>query len=187
MFGSKTLEDVATGLEAARGALKQAFATDLDLEAEVPTQWYGPGQTRTIGTLMSLAVTETLVHGWDLAGALGVDRTFPEAEAAPALATLMSQMLPHLVKPDLPKSGPVVYEMRIVGGESFVLRIDNGKAWAEPVGGSVDCVMTMRPGVGLLLAFRRVPVWKAVLGGHSKASGRKPWLAFKFQNYFNSA
>ena len=187
MLGPKNLEEVALGLEAAHEAMTAAFASNPDLEAEVPTAWYGPGETRTVGTLMALAVTETLTHGYDLAGALGANKRFPGENAAPALATIMSQMLPGLVKPDISKDVSVAYEVRIEGGESFVIKIENGQAWTERVGDDVDCVLTMRPEVGLLLAFRRVPLRKAVLGGHSKASGRKPWLGFKFQTYFDNA
>ncbi|HPU13497.1 MAG TPA: maleylpyruvate isomerase N-terminal domain-containing protein [Aeromicrobium sp.] len=191
MLGPKTLEEVAQGLEAAHLELREIFAKDLDLETEVPAYWYGPGQTRTVGTLLALAVTETLVHGWDLAGALGLDKWFPASEALPAFPTVMTQMLPLLVDPNFRARRQITFEIRITGAEPFTLSVLDGKAWAGPArapeGEAPDCVIEMDPAWGLLVGFRRVSIYRALLRGKSKASGRKPWLGMKFQSCFMSA
>ncbi len=187
MLGPKTLEDVAEGLEAAHAELQQVFASELDLEAECAAGWYGVGQTRTVGTLLALAVTETLAHGWDLAGALKLDRWFETEEAVVSFPTVMSQMLPLLVDPRVPQDYKVSFEVRITGGQPFIMRLAERKAWTEPAGGEVDCIIEMDPVWGLLVGFRRIPLWKALLKGKVKTSGPKPWLGMKFQSSFMSA
>ncbi|TXJ04575.1 MAG: hypothetical protein E6Q27_07700 [Aeromicrobium sp.] len=185
--GERSMEDVAEGLEQAYEALKKVIASSPNLEAAVPTSWYGPDQTRTVGTLLALSVTETLVHGWDMARAFKIDGEFTVEEARAAFPTVMSQMLPILVNPNLPDGFKASYEIRIHEATPFVLRIADGKAVAEPAGEPVDCIITMNPRYGLLTGFRRVPLWKGIIGGHTMAAGDKPWLAFKFQKIFMSA
>jgi uncharacterized protein (TIGR03083 family) len=175
----------------AAGALAEGAAdllttlTGRDLAASHPVPWYGPGVTRTAGTLAALAVSETLVHGYDLARATGNGRRVPAGPAAMVAAAVLSEMMPLLLDPRRAAGFTGVFEFRIRGGQRFVLRIGGGKAWAEPGAGQpADCVMSLSGPAALLVAMGRQPVWRAVVTGGALACGRRPWLGLRVRSLF---
>lgn len=155
----------------------------LDVDRECPTPWYCPGTTRSVGTLLALGVTETLVHGWDLAGAFGRRRMISDELAATAAGTVMSQMLPLMAnstqgpRSDLHDGS---YEIRLVGEPSFRIEVKDGTVRATGAGPGADCIIRMSPAWSLLVGFGRVPVWRAVVRGQAMAYGRRPWAAARF-------
>lgn len=175
---ARTIED--GGEELARLAREP-----LDLDRDCPTPWYGPGRTRTAGTLLAVAVTELLVHGWDVQGAFGRPRTIEPRAATAAAGTVMSQMVPFLAAPAAsatpePAAPATTYEIHIRGGDRFQLRAAGGTVTAQAVGESPDCVISMTGPWSLLVGFNRAPLWRAVATGKILTYGRKPWVARTF-------
>jgi uncharacterized protein (TIGR03083 family) len=151
-----------------------------------PTPWYGPKTTRTIGTLAALAVSETLVHGQDMARAIGA-KMQPSASSAAAVApTVMSEMLPLLLDTERADGFDGSFEIRVRGGVPFVLHIADGKAWSTPAGEGekADCIVSLEPRAALMMGFGRQSVGRSVLTGGSFAFGRKPWLGMKMLDFF---
>jgi uncharacterized protein (TIGR03083 family) len=157
---------------------------DADFEQNVPTPWYGPTVTRTIGTLAALVGTETLVHRRDIELALERRSTIDRHTAKLTVPTVMSQMLPLLVNQETTGGVTISYEIRLRGAARFRLDISEGTATTGPIGGPVDCVLSLTPVASLMASFARVPRWKLILSGQILSFGRRPWLGLRFHNYF---
>jgi Mycothiol maleylpyruvate isomerase N-terminal domain len=178
------LSSAATGLLAAAGAVR-------DMSERRPAPWYGPNITMPIGSLLSLAASELLVHGHDLARAVGTGARPSAATSAAATAvaaTVMSEMLPRLLDERTASGFAGSFEIRVRGGGRFVLRIVDGSASSEAAGShNVDCVLSLSAYPALLIGFNRVPVWRVIASGHARAFGRRPWLGLRFHRLFLSA
>src|SRR5260221_10811295 len=136
--------EAADALITGTARLLDAFDANPDLEARRPAPWYGPDVTLPAGNILALAVCEILVHGYDLARAVGADLRPTEgmAESATAVAAaMMSEMLPRMLDQHSASGFTGGFEIRIRGGQRFVLRITDGTAWSEAAEGQdVDCV-----------------------------------------------
>lgn len=178
----------ADGLAVNAAALLAALAGQDDLAREVDTPWYGEGMTRSVGTLASLAVTESLVHGRDLARAAHGDARMSQASAAAATPTVMSAMLPLLFDADRAKGLEADYEVRLRGGAAFLMRIADGRAECsdalERGERKVDCVISLDPRAALLVGFGRSSLARAIVSGGALSTGRRPWLGLRFSTLF---
>jgi uncharacterized protein (TIGR03083 family) len=175
----------ATRFAAAAAGLLSVLDKGPDPEAACPAPWYGPGMTRTVGTLAALAVSESLLHGLDLARALGGrERLCPRCAAA-AAPTVMSQMMPLLLDRESARGFTGSFELRLRGGSAFTLHIADGRAWATgPGGAKPDCVLSLDPGAALAIGSGRRSLARAVLTGQAVAYGRKPWLGLRMGALF---
>ncbi|MGC9671289.1 maleylpyruvate isomerase N-terminal domain-containing protein [Planosporangium sp. 12N6] len=179
--------DAAYALAAGASELADALSASPDLEVARPAPWYGPGVTRYVATLGAIGVSETLVHGRDLALALGGDPRVPDAAAVCAAPTVMSEMLPLLVDPEATRGLTATFELRIRGGRSFVLHMSDGAARSAPAPSTerqVDCVVSLSAGAALLIGFNRMSVWRALTTGQVISYGRRPWLGLRFRSLF---
>jgi Mycothiol maleylpyruvate isomerase N-terminal domain len=176
----------ADAIAAQAAVLFEALAAAQDLSRERATPWYGLGSTRSVGALASIAVTESLVHGRDLARAVRADTKMSRISAAAATPTLLSVMLPYLLDKSKAKGLRADYELRLRGtGRRFVVRVAEGEAECFEAGGrDVDCVITMDPCAALLVGLGRSSVARATLTGGARSAGRKPWLGPRFPGMF---
>ncbi len=180
-------QTAADALAAQAAALRAALADEADFSREVATPWYGLSRTRTTGTIASLAVTESLVHGHDLARAVRADSKMSQRSAATAAPTVMTAMLPLTLDTDRAKGVSAAYEVRVRGGRRFVVRIADGNAECfEPGEHRVDCVVSLDPRAALLLGFGRKPLARVALTGGAMSMGRKPWLGLTFLRMFDT-
>jgi uncharacterized protein (TIGR03083 family) len=172
----------ADALTSGAARLLAAFDTYHDLSTQRPAPWYGPE--------IALPVSELLVHGYDLARAVGADLR-PSADtgnsATAVAAAVMSEMLPRVLDERSAKGFTGSFEIRVRGGERFVLRIAGGRAWSEPAESrDVDCVLSLSAYDALLMGYSRVPVWRAIASGKAWSYGRRPWLGLRFHNLFEA-
>ncbi|MFF5290107.1 maleylpyruvate isomerase N-terminal domain-containing protein [Paractinoplanes globisporus] len=177
--------EAADGLRDCADELLAALDTGPDLRAARPTPWYGTDVTRTVGTLVALSVSESVVHGYDLAGALRTRPWLDERSAATAAPIVMSEMLPLLVDPSGSRGFTGSYEVRIRHAPRFVLQLDAGRASTVPADGrEVDCVLSLSGCDALLVGFHRRKLWHAIASGGALAYGRRPWLGLRFHSLF---
>lgn len=181
----------ADALTSGAAGLLAAFDGVHDLTARRPAPWYGPEITLPAGNLLALAVSEFLVHGHDLARAVGADlrpSAATAASATAAAAAVMSEMLPYLLDEQSASGFTGSFEIRVRGGERFVLQIANGRAWSELANGqAVDCVLSLSAYPALLMGYDRVPLWRVMASGGATAFGRRPWLGLRFNRLFQTA
>lgn len=177
--------EAADALRECADEMLAALDSGPDLLADRPTPWYGTGMTRTVGTLAALTVSESVVHGYDLARALRMRPWLDERSAAAAAPTVMSAMLPLLVDPAGAGEFTGSFEVRIRRAPRFVLRLEGGLARAVPADGSeVDCALSLSGCDALLVGFRRRKLWRAIASGGALATGRRPWLGLRFPALF---
>jgi uncharacterized protein (TIGR03083 family) len=180
----------ADALTSGGATLLAAFSMHPDLSARRPAPWYGPEVALPVGNLLAMAVSEFLVHGYDLARAVGADlrpSADTRASATAVAAAVMSEMLPRLLDERRASGFTGSFEIRVHGGERFVLRIADGRAWSEPAGSrNIDCVLILSAYHALLMGYNRVPVWRAIATGKARAFGRRPWLGLQFHNLFQT-
>ena len=178
----------ADALTSGAAGLLAAFDTHRDLRAPRPAPWYGPDETLPVGNMLALAVSEFLVHGHDLARAVGADlrpSAATAASAAAVAAAVMSEMLPRVLDERRASGFTGSFEVRVRGGERFVLRIADGRAWSEAADSQpVDCVLSLSAYHALLMGYDRVPAWRAIASGKAWAFGRRPWLGLRFDHLF---
>jgi uncharacterized protein (TIGR03083 family) len=178
----------ADALTIGTAALLAAFSAHSDLSVPQPAPWYGPDVTLPVGNLLALAVSELLVHGHDLARAVGADLRPSAATAASATAVaaaVMSEMLPRVLDERRASGFTGSFEIRVRGGQRFVLRIADGRAWSEAADSQhIDCVLSLSAYDALLMGYARVPAWRAIASGKARAFGRRPWLGLQFEHLF---
>jgi uncharacterized protein (TIGR03083 family) len=181
----------ADALTSSAAALLTAFSTHHNMSALQPAPWYGPEVALPAGNLMAMAVSEFLVHGYDLARAVGADLRPSAATAASATVVtgaVMSEMLPRVLNERTANGFTGSFEIRVRGGDRFILRIADGSAASEAAGSlPVDCVLSLSGYYALLMGFNRLPVWRAIAAGKARAFGRRPWLGLRFSDLFLSA
>jgi Mycothiol maleylpyruvate isomerase N-terminal domain len=130
-------------------------------------------------------VGEQLVHGFDLARAIGRRWTI-DTDAARLTLTGLTPFLPYMVDAEAIRDVRARIEVRIAGGPRFTLVLDHGRAAVEPADGRCDCWIQAQPVPYLLTGYNRVNRWLPLLRGQLRAGGRRPWIAARLAGYLTS-
>jgi uncharacterized protein (TIGR03083 family) len=130
-------------------------------------------------------VGEQLVHGFDLARAVGRRWTI-DPDAARLTLTGLTPFLPYMVDAEAIRDVRARIEVRIVGGPRFTLVLDHGRAAVEPADGRCDCWIQAQPVPYLLTGYGRVNRWLPLLRGQIRPGGRRPWIAARLASYLTS-
>lgn len=130
-------------------------------------------------------VGEQLVHGFDLARAVG--RRWPiDPDTARLTLAGLAPFLPYLVDAEAIRHVRARIEVRIVGGPRFALVLDHGRAAVEPADGRCDCWIQAQPVPYLLIGYGRVNRWLPLLRRQIRAGGRRRWIAARLASYLTS-
>ena len=115
-------------------------------------------------------------------------RFLPEPLAADALLVIpgVLSVAPQYLRPQRAASVHVSFELRMRGGASYRMAVDDGTAVVGAAGEKADCVITADPVAFLLLGYGRISQLSPVLRGQLRPGGRKPWLAMKFGTLLSS-
>jgi uncharacterized protein (TIGR03083 family) len=130
-------------------------------------------------------VGEQLVHGFDLARAVGRRWTI-DPDAARLTLTGLVPFLPYMVDAEAIRDVRARIEVRIVGDPRFTLVLDHGRAAVEPADGRCDCWIQAQPVPYLLVGYGRVNRWLPMLRRQIRAGGRRPWIAGRLASYLTS-
>ena len=171
----RDLHRLADMLEAAADAYVNAAVT-ADPRAEIVSP---NGLVIAPPTMAALLLGEQLIHGLDIARTAKIPWPIATADALlvfPGALTVMPQYL----RPRRSAGVRVSFELRMRGGPSYRMAVDDGKAVITSAGPRADCVITADPVAFLLLGYGRIPPLSPVLRGRLRPGGRKPWLAMKF-------
>jgi hypothetical protein len=177
----RNLHRLADMLEGAADAyLDVAAAADPSVEIATPNGLLiGPA------TMATLLLGEQLIHGLDISRAARIPWTIAAADAFLVIPGVLS-VAPQYLRPQRAAGVHISFELRMRGGPSYRLAVDDGTAVITAAGEKADCVITADPVAFLLLGYGRVSQLSPVLRGQLRPGGRKPWLAMKFGTLLSS-
>ncbi len=176
----------ATGAAIAEAADAFIAATAaLPPQQAVPTPWYGDNQTLKVAEATCLLLGEQVVHGYDIARAVG--RKWPiSKQDALLIFEAGRQMMPKIADPATIANVSATYDLRLGRTTRFVVQVADGAVTVEPASGQrVDCHVLAEPVALLLLAYGRTNQWHAIGRLKMITWGTKPWLAFRFASFFS--
>jgi hypothetical protein len=188
---TETLVDEETDRELGRladriDACAAAFLAH-PLAGATHSPWLIEGMTVPRVTLACHLLSESLVHGHDIARTQRVPWRIEPAHAGLALLGFAFPVLARLdpralVHQEAARGFNASYEIRVRGAGTVFLSLRDGamSVQTQPVR-SVDCHLSADPATLLLLLFGRVSQWPALLTGRLLAWGPKPWLAPKLR------
>ncbi|MGV9690407.1 maleylpyruvate isomerase N-terminal domain-containing protein [Streptomyces sp. NPDC003444] len=147
-------------------------------DTPVSAPWYGDVPF-TLATVTGLMLSETLVHGLDIARGARLPWPIGRDEARLVLGQSMPTMMAAALDPVKARGVRIAFDLAIEGGARLAVVVDDGTATVtrDAPPRAYDCRIVADPVTFLLVSFRRTPVWKAVASGRMRAGGRRPWLA----------
>lgn len=161
-----------------RGYAKVFVAAE-KFPADLRILWH-EGTLLDVPAAMSLALSEILVHGFDIARTVRAPWPITPHDAGLAIAGGTRMM--HLTV-DREKAGAtrMVCGFRLRSTPEFAVVVDRAGASVEcPPVSPLDCRVTGDPVTFLLVSHGRVPQWSAALRAKLRAGGRNPWLVPRF-------
>ncbi|MBB5936510.1 maleylpyruvate isomerase N-terminal domain-containing protein [Streptomyces zagrosensis] len=162
---------------AERGEMFLRVTESLAADALVAAPWLG--QEITVATATGLVLSETLVHGLDIARGAGLPWPISADDARLVIGQSMPTMMSMALHKAKARGVSIAFDLAIKGGPRLAVVVEDETMTvtrdAPPRG--YDCKITATPTAFLLVSFRRSPIWKAIARGHLRASGRRPWLA----------
>lgn len=180
----RDLGAIATRIDASVAALLTALR-DGAADGDPLRPWVVEGVELPLSTVACHALTELLVHGYDLAHADGAPWPIDRAHASLAIMGFVLPVLDALRSSlvNAEKAAGVKLTYHIVlrggGGEAW-LRFDDGDVEVfDTAPGRVDCHLSVDPAAFLLVSFGRTGQWPPILKGKLLAYGRKPWMGLR--------
>jgi putative sterol carrier protein len=130
-------------------------------------------------TMAALLLGEQLIHGLDISRTANIPWTISAVDALLVIPGVLS-VAPEYLRPRRAAGMHTSFELRMRGGASYRMAVDDGTAVVSAAGEKADCVITADPVAFLLLGYGRISQLSPVLRGQLRPGGRKPWLAMKF-------
>lgn len=136
-----------------------------------------------LARMVCTGLGEHLLHGYDLATALGAPWPIDPAHAGLVLYGY-SPLYALMVNPATTAGLTAAYGIELRTGAAFTVRFTDGVYSMEPPGGSVDCTLWADPVAFLLVGAGRLSPWTAIALGLLGAGGARPELALGFTDLF---
>jgi hypothetical protein len=171
----RNLHRLADMLVQTAGSYLEAAAS-ADTSVAIPTP---NGLVIGPSTMASLLLGEQVIHGLDIARAANMPWTIESEDALMVIPGVLT-VAPQYLRPRRAAGVRVSFELRMRGGASYRVAVDNGAAVVTAAGDKADCVISADPVAFLLLGYGRIPRLSPVLRGQLRPGGRRPWLAMKF-------
>ena len=137
------------------------------------------GMPASATTALAGIATEFLIHGWDIAQAVGVPWPIAPADAI-VITRAGCDVWPMFVAPEA-ANFQGTYEVSLRGGPIITWSFSEGRlTFGEGKASRPDCRISANPSSFLLSAYGRLGLWSPAFKGQMLAYGRKPWLALRF-------
>lgn len=148
-------------------------------DTPVAVPWYGEETTLTLAAATGLVLSESLVHGLDIARGARIAWPIGPDEARLVIGQSMPTMIPLTLDAERARGVGIAFDLAIKGGPRLAVVVDGGAATVtrDAPPRAYDCRITADPAAFLLVSFRRTPIWQAIVRGRLRAGGRRPWLA----------
>ena len=162
----------------ARLAQLLALAQTRSLDEIVP--WHG--QPEPLRCHLGSSLGEVLLHGRDLAAAIGAPWEISKREATLVIQNI-APLFPTLVNPDTTRAVRVSIRVKIRGGPTIPLVFDCGSLTVDRDAKKFDATISAEPVAFLLVAYGRRSQWSEAARGGIVAWGPRPWRALKLTTY----
>jgi uncharacterized protein (TIGR03083 family) len=165
-----------------REAVAHFLATTAEVAADQVVAYYA-GVRPTVVRIAAALLGEPLVHGYDIATAVGVPWPIDPAYAALAVTGYRAGY-PVIFQPSAAADLDATYRIEITGTEAFSVRITDSAYEEVPVSAPADCVIAMDPVTALLVITGRLSQWAAIALGRIAFGGDRPDLGPRFVDLF---
>ncbi|GAA3240093.1 maleylpyruvate isomerase family mycothiol-dependent enzyme [Dactylosporangium siamense] len=160
-------------------SVDRILAATGSMRPEAPLRWLGDSRVPVAGVVAHL-VNELLVHGWDMARALGRPWWMPDEHAALYWELFFVGMLHHdygtLLNTSLPMPRrPIAVRFRSAYTPSSTVVLGDKRVWLAPPQDPFDVRVTFRPAGFNLMLFGRIGTVRAALRRDVVVGGRRPW------------
>jgi uncharacterized protein (TIGR03083 family) len=135
-------------------------------------------------TAAGILLGEIVIHGYDMAIAVGMPWPISSPEALLVLAGY-APIIGMVTDPETARGHSAGYDVEMRGGPRFTIRFVDGEYRLEPPdSGPVDCSISADPVAFLMVATGRLSQWDAIALGLLSAGGARPELALGFTRLF---
>lgn len=191
-FNARTIAEEPPRDLAALGALVMqasedflAASADRSPDERIPAPWYGDDASLSVSEATCLLLAEQVVHGYDIARQVGAAWPMSRTDACLAFHAVAA-MMPMVVDVEAARGVRAGFDIRLRGGQRFVVRVDDGTARVEPAGPQpVHCRLWVDPVAFLLVGYGRIGQWRAIGRGQLVSWGRRPWWGLRLKGLFS--
>lgn len=177
------MSELADGLRAVSRELEGFFDANTDDLPTIPFHDFGrmsgtTAQTNWLG--------ELLLHGEDIARAVGVSWDLPERDMLLVLRGAR-EMAPIYLRPEVPADLEIRVAFQVPEGRPYLTHIHDGIAEmrARQPEDRVDAVLKAPASTLMQLLYQRIGPLTAVRRGLRIVGGRRPWVARTLMSYFD--
>jgi uncharacterized protein (TIGR03083 family) len=167
--------------------IREGYAFLMEATAAVPADQpvaYFAGLRPNVADITSVNLGEPLLHGYDVATAVGVPWPIDPEHAALAVGGYLRVLYSLLFQPAASTGLEATYRVEVEGTDTFHARIANGTYAQAEAPGSVDCVISADPVTALLVISGRLSQWAAIALGRLTFTGDRPELGPRFADLF---
>jgi len=157
------------------GVLMEVIAT---IPADQPIAYYAGLN------IASIILGEPILHGYDIATAVGVPWPIDPEYAAVAIGGYQRVGYSAIFRPAASAGLEATYRVEVAGTDPFHARVADGTYTEPEAPGSIDCVISADPVTALLVITGRLKQWPAIALGRLKFTGDRPELGPRFADLF---
>ena len=151
------------------------------------TPWYDRDRTHLVGAMTCLVLGEAVVHGYDLAQAVGRPWPIEADDARLIISGVFPAKVGVVADPEATTDVDVTYELRVDGGPAFALRFADGTGVAGPAGSwPAHCLLEGDPVAIVLWVYGRTASEELFASGRVRASGPDPSLGPRFKRFLRN-
>ena len=165
-----------------RDGFEQLVAATAAAPADQPIAYHA-GLRPTLATLTSILLGEYLLHGYDVAGAVGQPWPIdPEHAALVVAAYRLAYGL--MFQPEAAAGLQATYRINVPATDPFFVRVTDGTYEEIAAPPSVDCTISCDPVTALMVQSGRIKQWPAIALGRLTFTGDRPEVGPRFADLF---
>jgi uncharacterized protein (TIGR03083 family) len=172
-------------VERAKTMVETTEGRDPSEVCEAP--WFGDGVQVPLGAAVGLLISESLLHGLDIARGSGQAWPIDPAEARLVVSLVFPAMMPVMVNREAAGGLTARIRLHVRGSVTIGVDVDHGEVRVErePASGQADCHISMDPVAFLLSTSGRTSQGRAIAAGKMVPWGRRAWLAPRTARLFS--
>lgn len=131
-------------------------------------------------------LAELLLHGYDIARAVGAEWELPERDMLLISRGMVQIGSMYPLRPGLPSDTDISVVFQVLGGRPYLAHVKGGAAEFRPRRSDdrPDAVLRLPASTFALMLYQRIGPFTAVRHGLRIIGGRRPWRAMKLQACF---